>query len=186
VVNSFSKILEKLILYRTSWSASISHWLSPNQHGFSQEKSTKTASHSFVSFCEATKANNCVTVCAFLDIKSTFDAAWHQEIISALDSWKYPRYMTRLILGFLSDSTANLSLGSTVSSVRVDLGCPQGGVLSPILWSVLIEDVLRLKFPFPSLSVGFADDLTMATHHKDPLIATKICRLCAVVSATGA
>ena len=118
-------------------------------------------------------ANNCVTVCAFLDIKSAFDAAWHQAIISALDSRKCPSYLTRRIFGFLSNRTVILSLGSTVSSVRVDLGCPQGGVLSPILWSVLIEDVLRLKFPLPSLSVGFADDLTMANYHKDPIIASK-------------
>jgi hypothetical protein len=46
-------------------------------------------------------------------------------------------------------------------------------VLSPSLWFVLIADVLRLKFPLPSLSVGFADDLTMANYHKDPIIASK-------------
>jgi hypothetical protein len=173
LVNTFSKILEKLILKRILWSASISNWLSPNQHGFSQGKSIETAAHSFVSFCETAKANNCVTACAFLDITSAFDAAWHPAIISALDSRKCPRYLTQLILGFLSNRTAILFLDSTVSSVCVDLGCLQGGVLSPILWSVVIDDVLRLKFPFPLLSVGFADDLTMATYHKDPLIATK-------------
>jgi hypothetical protein len=50
-------------------------------------------------------ANNCVTVCAFLDIKSAFDAAWHQAIISALDSRKCPSYLTRRIFGFLSNRT---------------------------------------------------------------------------------
>lgn len=39
-------------------------------------------------------------------------------------------------------------------------------MLSPFLWSVLIDDVLRLFFGFVFLVVGYADDLT--TSHKDP------------------
>jgi hypothetical protein len=40
------------------------------------------------------------------------------------------------------------------------------------MWSALIGDVLRLNFDFPFAIVGFADDLTLATSHKNPAIAT--------------
>ncbi len=114
-----------------------------------------------------------VTACAFLDIKSAFDAAWHPAIISALDSRKCPRYLTQIILSFLSDRTPFFSSLDSSLTVHVGLGCPQGGVLSPFLWSVLIDDVLLLRFPFLSFKVGYADDLTVATAQKDPSIATR-------------
>nr|CAH0100217.1 unnamed protein product [Daphnia galeata] len=99
----------------------------------------------------------CVTACAFLDIKSAFDAACHPAIISALAVRNCTRYLVQLVFDFLSDRTAILSLDGSSSSFHVDLGCPQGGVLSPFLWSVLVDDALRLKFPFPSRIIGYAD-----------------------------
>ncbi|KZS03685.1 Uncharacterized protein APZ42_033521 [Daphnia magna] len=173
LVNTLAKILEKLALNRLLWHSSTAQWLSPNQHGFTQGKSTKTATHSLISFRDAAKETKCVTACAFLDIKSAFDTAWHPAIMSALVDRKCPRYLIHLIYCFLSDRTAILSLDNTVSSFHVGLGCPQGGVPSPFLWSVLVGDALRLQFSFPSLIVGCADDLTVATYHKDPLIATR-------------
>ncbi|KZS07320.1 Uncharacterized protein APZ42_028989 [Daphnia magna] len=173
LVNTLAKILEKLVLNRFLWHSSTAQWLSPNQHGFTQGKSTETATHSLISFCDAAKEAKCVTACAFLDIKSAFDTAWHPAIISALADRKCPSYLIQLIYCFLSGRTAILSLDNTVSSFHVGLGCPQGGVLSPFLWSVLVDDALRLQFSFPSLIVGYADDLTVATYHKDPLIATR-------------
>ena len=173
VVNTLAKVLEKLILNRVRWVASTCQWLSPSQHGFIQGRSTESAAHSLISFCESSNIAKCTTACAFLDIKSAFDAAWHPAIISALDSRHCPRYLTQLIMSFLSDRTALFSLNESSLTVNVGLGCPQGGVLSPFLWSVLIDDVLRLCFPFLSFTVGYADDLTVATAHKDPTIATR-------------
>jgi hypothetical protein len=54
----------------------------------------------------------------------------------------------------------------------VNLGCPQGGVLSPFLWAILIGDVLRLSFPFLHIISGYADDLNIASSHKIPEVAT--------------
>jgi hypothetical protein len=76
-------------------------------------------------------------------------------------------------MSFLSDRTALFSLNDSSLTVNVGLGCPQGGVLSPFFWSVLIDDVLRLCFLLLSFTVGFADDLTVAMAHKDPNIATR-------------
>jgi hypothetical protein len=173
LVNTFAKILEKLILNRLLWHSSISQWLSQNQHGFTQGRSTETAANPLISFCDEGRDAKCVTACAFLNIKSAFDAAWHPAIISALAVRNCPRYLVQLVFDFLSNRTAILSLEGSSSSFHVDLGCPQGGVLSPFLWSVLVDDVLRLKFSFPFRILGYADDLTVATYHKDPSIATR-------------
>nr|CAH0106964.1 unnamed protein product [Daphnia galeata] len=144
-----------------------------NQHGFTQGRSTETAAHSLISFCDEGRDAKCVTACAFLDIKNAFDAAWHPAIISALAVRNCPRYLVQLVFDFLSNRTAIFFLEGSSSSFHVDLGCPQGGVLPPFLWSVLVDDVLRLKFSYPFRILGYADDLTVATYHKDPSIATR-------------
>ncbi len=113
-----------------------------------------------------------MTACAFLDIKSAFDSAWHPAILAALLKRKCPHYLFCLVCCFLADRTALLSHNDSDLSIKVNLGCPQGGVLSPFLCNVLIDDILRLRFPFPFLSSGYADDLTVATSHKDPHMAT--------------
>ena len=168
LVNGFANILEKIVVSRLSWFAHRERWLSPNQHGFVPGKSTDSAGHSLVSAIEATRGSKMTTACAFLDIKSAFDAAWHPAILSALARRACSLYLICLGSCFLADRTAVLSGRGTTATYTVNLGCPQGGVLSPFLWTVLIDDVLKLSFPFPHLIIGYAYDLTVTTFRKDP------------------
>ncbi len=54
------------------------------------------------------------------------------------------------------------------------LGYPKGGVLSPFLWNLLVDCLIRLSFNFPVRFIGYADDITIGTSHKDPVIAAPI------------
>ena len=82
---TFSKCIEKIVLNRLLWFSRTQKWLSPDQHGFREAKSTKTAGHALVSHIES-GFDEKISACAFLDIKSAFDSAWHPAIISALSS----------------------------------------------------------------------------------------------------
>jgi hypothetical protein len=140
--------------------------------GFTSGRPTKSAGHALKSFCEAGILKERTTACGFLDIKSTFDTVRHPAILAALARRDCPIYLVKLVSFFLFNQLALLSHNGSSASFSINLGCPQGGVLSPFLWSVLIDDVLRLHLDFPFTIVGFADDPTLVTSHKDPAIAT--------------
>ena len=114
---------------------------------------------------------------AFLDIKSAFDSAWRPAIVAALAAKDCPGYLLRIINDFLSERTATICHQGKCYECTVTTGCPQGSVLSPFLWNVLLDPALGLQFPFRFKLVGYADDLTAAVSHKDPAVATERLRI---------
>lgn len=184
LVNSMSKILEKLILNRLTWLAKTQSWLCDSQHGFMEGRSTETAAQSLISCIESAFSAKESAACAFLDIKSAFDSAWHPAILAALAKRSCPVYLIKLVKSFLHDRQATISLEACSTDIKINLGCPQGGVLSPFLWIILIDDALRATFDFPFRLVAYADDLTAITWHKDPAIATRnLQKICDFIAA---
>lgn len=173
LISNLAKFLEKVMLGRLLWFASANKWLCTSQHGFRENRSTETAAHSLVSFIESAFSEKKVCATAFLDIKSAFDSAWHPAILAALAGRGCPSYLLKTVNSFLSNRQACFVINDHTLKRRVNLGCPQGGVLSPFLWNVLIDDLLRTSFPFPVKMFGYADDIVVATTHKDPVIATQ-------------
>ncbi len=147
--------------------ASANNWLSPNQHGFRSGFSTEKATFSLTSLIENNRKSKVTTCCAFLDIKSAFDAAWHPAILNCLISKNCPAFLVKLLANFLSSRTSTLSSPLASRVTDIELGCPQGSVLSPFLWNILLEDLLCLNFPFPFPFIAYADDIVVCTMQKD-------------------
>ena len=63
---------------------------------------------------------------------------------------------------FLKDRTTYVRLGDATSSKRVTRGCPQGSVLGPTLWNIIISDLIAVLSKVPNLEcVTFADDILL-------------------------
>ena len=45
-------------------------------------------------------------------------------------------------------------------------------MLSPFLWNILVDEPIRITFPFSYKIIAFADDLTLLAAHKNPELAT--------------
>ncbi|KAI9560547.1 hypothetical protein GHT06_011489 [Daphnia sinensis] len=108
LVSNLAKILEKVFLGRLVWLARTGDWISTNQHGFRENRSTETAAHSLISFIEVAFTERKVCASAFLDLKSAFDSAWHPAIISALAKRSCPNYLIKIIHSFLSNRLVKL------------------------------------------------------------------------------
>jgi retron-type reverse transcriptase len=70
----------------------------------------------------------------------------------------------------LSHRSVVASVDGVEATRNAETGCPQGGVLSPLLWNLVVEEILhKLRVNFPQLySQGFADDLACLADGVDP------------------
>jgi ribonuclease HI len=173
VLNTLAKIFERLIHSRLTWEAKSSKWFSEHQHGFIEGHSTETAAHSLVNQIEMGFQRREVTATVFLDIKGAFDTAWHDGIIAALHRKNCPAYLIRIIKSYLSDRKVKLSNGPADLEVTTNNGCPQGSILSPLLWNVLFDESLRIDIGHCVTRNAFADDLAVSATCRDPERATE-------------
>ena len=63
---------------------------------------------------------------------------------------------------------ATAMLGSFSRSVAVSRGCPQGGVLSPLLWCLVVDDLLARLCGGGLYAQGYADDICLLAVGKFP------------------
>ena len=81
-------------------------------------------------------ANLAVTVCA-LDISKAFDRVNNYALLSLLIDRKVPKYFITIMLKWFQHSTASVRWGGALSATfNILAGVRQGGLLSPLLFSV--------------------------------------------------
>ena len=162
-----------MLLNRLTWLSKKHRWFSDNQHGFLDGRSTETAAHSLISFVEKGFRTKQCSAAAFIDIKSAFDSAWPPAIIQALAKRHCPVYLAKIIQSFLEGRKAIFNF-QTAHIHDVEIGCPQGSVLSPFLWAVLVDDAIRDDPAETKLIVAYADDITLISKNINPAEAVKV------------
>lgn len=104
------------------------------------------------------------TIAAFLDIKSAFDRVHKDTLMYKLSKLGVRGHLAKFIENFLNERTFQVRCGTTLSYLASqDQGTPQGSVLSPSLFLVMINDLFAEKQP-PQIKYSlFADDVAIWT-----------------------
>ncbi|OXA46641.1 Retrovirus-related Pol polyprotein from type-1 retrotransposable element R1 [Folsomia candida] len=133
-----------------------------SQYAYMKGVSTEAALHQIVSLVEGALDSGEYCIAVMLDVKGAFNEVRSDTIIRSLRRFgvnevcvRYIEHMLRTRTTWVTDSTYEIGR-------VVERGCPQGGVLSPLLWDLVVSEILeKLHHRFPQLySQGFADDLT--------------------------
>ncbi|KAL0274504.1 UNVERIFIED_CONTAM: hypothetical protein PYX00_002606 [Menopon gallinae] len=126
------------------------------QYGFRIGKSTVDAIMSAVRYVSECPEKY---VCGlFLDIKGAFDHAWWPTILRRLKESHAPNNLQRVIHNYFKERRTYITGRNFEKARTAERGCPQGSVLGPTFWGIIMDTFLGLNFPFPTRAIAYADD----------------------------
>jgi hypothetical protein len=127
------KTMEKLVDRHIRDSALKIHPLRRNQHAYQIGTSTETALHNVVTPIENAIEHKDIALEAFLDIEEAFDRTSFDIIKQAAERHGIKPTVCRWICAMLDSRNISAILSGETLRASAARGCPQGGVLSPLL-----------------------------------------------------
>jgi len=163
------KTLERLIDWHIRTPTLVERLKMSNQFAYLSRVSTEAALHQLVARIEKVLKSKEVALGAFLDIKGAFSDVPFDALMSGLRRNGVDGGCARFIGHMLSSRTVEANYMGETFRREVERGCPQGGVLSPLLWNLTVEEILsEIKMMFPMLyTQGYADDLAILSYGID-------------------
>jgi len=118
------------------------------------------------------RTNNVLSV--VIDIEKDYDMVNKEVLLSKLLSYGISGRMFHFIRSFLSNRTLQVRIGSTLSMTkRLENGTPQSSVLSPILFSLMINDLPKRITSHAAL---YADDFCFWECGSDITLLNQLCQ----------
>jgi len=130
-----------------------------NQHAYQAGKSVEMALHQIMVRVEKALDQQKIALGVFLDIEWVFNNTSYDSMCAALARHGVDHTIIRWIRATLEGWLATATLGGFSRSVAVSRGCPQGGVLSPLLWCLVVTELLKRLKEGGVYSQGYADDI---------------------------
>ena len=157
------KGLERVLLWELNDTSLSSNPLSENQHAFRRGKSTETALSNMVEYIERALIKGEYALGVFLDIQGAFDNVKPESIVEGMRTKNIDSAMIKWYQHYLLNRQIEVDYEGVRMERKLTLGTPQGGVLSPLMWNLVFEDLLS-KYEEGFVRIcGFADDAALVT-----------------------
>ncbi|CAB0007833.1 unnamed protein product [Nesidiocoris tenuis] len=135
--------------------------LNKAQHAYLKGRSTETALVEVTALIGKALEEKESAVGCFLDIGGAFDNTSYASIRNAAHKKGVSPPTIRWIMAMLSSREVFSEMGDYRVTVLANCGCPQGGVLSPLLWLLVADGLLTLLVEQGFEVAGYADDLAV-------------------------
>jgi hypothetical protein len=153
------KVLERLIDHHIRYTDGLE--VSVNQHAYLSGRSTDTALHHLISKIEKALSQKQSALCTFLDIDGAFNNTTIESVCKAAIEHHINPTIVKWIKQLLTNRIAYTTISGENFEITVNRGCPQGGVLSPLLWTIVVDSLLRMLNEAGVYVQGFADDIVI-------------------------
>ena len=152
------KTLEKLLDRHIRDGILVEKPLHQNQFAYRAGMSTETALFQVAHRLEKSLNHEEIALGAILDIEGAFDNTSFNAIITAARQRGLGETSCRWVRSMPESRLVHTSLMGSSSTARFR-GCPQGEVLSPLLWNLVVDRLLAITNDLGFSTFGYADDI---------------------------
>jgi retron-type reverse transcriptase len=149
--------MEKLM--KNALTQSISPLHAETQYGFTAGRSTIDALWHFKNAIKGSIRKYVMTI--FIDVRGAFDNVWWPSLIRNLCLRNTPHELVTLIKSYLTNRKVTFTQGDTMVEKTPTKGCPQGSVLGPTLWNVVLDPLLDSDWPPGVTTIAYANDIAV-------------------------
>ena len=137
-----SKVLESVVQEQLLQHTERLGILPSSQHGFRPNRSTMTAALSMTTqWKHELKSNRYVGV-LFFDLSSAFDTIDTEILCAKMEIMGLEKMGVKWIRSFMQGRRQAVAIGEKTSTeLNMKVGCPQGSILSPLLFTIYISDM---------------------------------------------
>ena len=154
-----SKLMERMIASRLDWILESHNLISSTQCGFRKQRSTYDQLTLIDHEIKMSLQNNGICIAAFIDLTGAFDRVWNVAVLQKMINMGFSGRIIGWLYSYLHGRSFEVFLeGEYSSSRQITSGVPQGGVLSPLLFNILISDIPKIEGIQYS---EFADDIAI-------------------------
>lgn len=155
ILCNFAKLFEMLLYDRIY--LSVKCYLSTNQHGFMNGRSTTTNLIQFGQYVSQALDNKQQVDVIYTDFSKAFDVICHAVLLHKLKNFGFSDNLISLFSSYLSNRQQFVAYGGYVSNNFIaSSGVPQGSNLGPLLFLMFVNDITKI---ISCEKLLFADDL---------------------------
>ena len=161
LTSSLGKLMERMVNSRLSWWFEKHDIFSNAQCGFRRHRSTVDHILALDTEIRASFKQRRHVGAVFFDIEAAYDTTWRLGILRKLLHYGVRGTMGLFLQNFLSDRFFRVRVGNELSERFPQInGVPQGGVLSVVLFAIMINDIGEYLSPAIGRAL-FVDDLSI-------------------------
>ncbi len=158
LTSNLCKLMEKIIVHRLSYELEKKGKVCKYRCGFRGKRSTMDALIKISNEIEKAIKMKEIMAVVYFDIEKAYDTIWREGLLVKASRIGIDGKMYNWLTQFLFERTFMVQVGACQSSVfKAENGIPQGSVISPVLFNIMINDI------FDNLGYGvgcalYADD----------------------------
>ena len=160
LTSCFCKLMERMVAKRLNWYVEHNNMISKYQCAF--KKGRSTIDHLLRLESEIRKGffYNRYTLAVFLDLKSAYNLTSTVALLTKMHTLGFRGRMMNFLKGYLDERTFQVKCGGLSDIHTQENGLVQGGVISPVLFNIAINDIFA-NVPEHISKALCADDCSM-------------------------
>ena len=142
LTSHMGKIMERMVTDRLTFYIESRGLLSPSQSGFRRGRGTMDPVMCLETEIKKAHVNKESIMAVYFDVEKAYDMVWKEGVMIKLNMMGVAGRVYNWVKEFLFDRCIQVKIGAAMSQkYKVENGTPQGSVISPLLFSIMINDV---------------------------------------------